>query len=302
MRPLALAIGILAAAVVTTRAGSAAAGLQGAHACPGQTGFECSTLTVPLDYSGRIGGTLRLAVAARRGGSAPRGVLLVLTGGPGQPGASFISRLSSRLGVVARQYRVVMIDQRGTGTEALQCPQLQAQMGFSDLQPPTPGAVRACAAAIGPKRALFGTDDVVRDLDRLRQALGVSRMALDGTSYGTYVAERYALAYPGHVSRLVLDSVVPHAASGQLETQAFPRVAQVLRTSAASAPTTFARSSPATTTGRSCSMRSSSTAFSTRPIAACRRRFTLPGWGSWLSSTGCSATCRGRRPRSLRPT
>ena len=51
----------------------------------------------------------------------------------------------------------------------------------------------------------------------------------DGTSYGTYVAERYALAYPRHVAKLVLDSVVPHEASGQLEAQAFPRVAQVLR-------------------------------------------------------------------------
>jgi pimeloyl-ACP methyl ester carboxylesterase len=102
-------------------------------------------------------------------------------------------------------------------------------MGFSDIQPPTPGAVRACAAAIGPKRAFFGTDDVVRDLDRLRQALGVARLTLDGTSYGTYTAERYALAYPSHTARLVLDSVVPHAAGGALEAEAFPRVAQVLR-------------------------------------------------------------------------
>jgi pimeloyl-ACP methyl ester carboxylesterase len=102
-------------------------------------------------------------------------------------------------------------------------------MGFSDLQPPTAAAVRACAAEIGPKRQFFGTDDVVRDLDLLRRALGVDRIAIDGTSYGTYTAERYALAYPSHVSKLVLDSVVPHAASGQLETQAFPRVAQVLR-------------------------------------------------------------------------
>jgi pimeloyl-ACP methyl ester carboxylesterase len=54
-------------------------------------------------------------------------------------------------------------------------------------------------------------------------------MSIDGASYGTYVAERYALAYPGHISKLVLDSVVPQAASGQLETQAFPRIAQVLR-------------------------------------------------------------------------
>jgi pimeloyl-ACP methyl ester carboxylesterase len=210
---------------------SAAGGprLAGAAPCPGQAGFECSTLTVPLDYSGRTSGTLRLAVAARRGGTAPRGVLLVLTGGPGQPGVPYIARLSSRLGPVAQQYRIVMIDQRGTGAGALQCPGLQAEMGFSDLQPPTAAAVRACARAIGPKRTFFGTDDVVRDLDRLRQALGVPRLAIDGTSYGTYVAERFALAYPDHVSRLVLDSVVPQDATGMLETEAFPRVSQVLR-------------------------------------------------------------------------
>ena len=32
---------------------------------------------------------------------------------------------------------------------------------------------------------------------------------MDGVSYGSYVAERFALAHPGEVSRLVLDSVVP---------------------------------------------------------------------------------------------
>ena len=185
----------------------------------------CSTLRVPLDYSGRPGRS-GLAVAARRGG--PRDVLFVLTGGPGQPGVPYIARLPrGRPGGAAVPNRDDRPARHRRG--ALDCPALQAQMGFSDLQPPTAGAVRACAAAIGPKRAFYGTDDTVRDLDRLRQALGVARMAIDGTSYGTYVAERYALAYPRHVSRLVLDSVVPHEASGQLETEAFPRVTQVLR-------------------------------------------------------------------------
>lgn len=201
--------------------------LLGPHACAGQPGFTCSTLRVPLDYTGRVGGTLALPVATSPSG--PRNLLLVLTGGPGQGGVSFISRVSQRLGDVTRRYRVVMLDQRGTGAGALDCPQLQRQMGFSDLQPPTAAAVRACAARIGPKRAFFGTDDTVRDLDLLRRALGSPRMAIDGTSYGTYVAERYALAYPSHVSRLVLDSVVPQRASGELETEALPRVAQVLR-------------------------------------------------------------------------
>jgi pimeloyl-ACP methyl ester carboxylesterase len=228
MRSLLLGICIVTLLVLASGAGgSPGVRLTGSHPCPSESVYTCSTLTVPLDYSGRVPGVLKLAVAA--GPSAPRGVLLVLTGGPGQPGAPYIARLAQRLGDLATQYRLVMVDQRGTGARALRCPALQRQMGYSDLQPPTAAAVRACAAAIGPKRAFYGTDDTVRDLDRLRQTLGADRLTIDGTSYGTYVAERYALAYPGHVARLVLDSVVPHEASGQLETQAFPRVAQVLR-------------------------------------------------------------------------
>ena len=69
-------------------------------------------------------------------------------------------------------------------------------MGSSDLTPPTAAAVRACGAAIGPKRRFFGTDDVVADLDLLRRALGAERWSIDGVSYGTFVAERYALAHP----------------------------------------------------------------------------------------------------------
>jgi pimeloyl-ACP methyl ester carboxylesterase len=229
MRAIAVSTCCLALAVLAVGAGGSGPRLVGIHACPGQPGFACASLRVPLDYSGRVGGTLDLEVASGTNAKAPRGVLLVLTGGPGQPGAQYIARAAARFGSVATQYRLVMIDQRGTGGGALDCPELQRQMGFSDLATPTATAVRACAEAIGPKRAFFGTDDVVRDLDRLRRALGADRLTIDGTSYGTFVAERYALAYPSHVAKLVLDSVVPQAASGQLETQAFPRVAQVLR-------------------------------------------------------------------------
>ena len=69
--------------------------------------------------------------------------------------------------------------------------------------------MQRCAAAIGDERRFFTTADTVEDLDALRRALGVRKLALDGTSYGTYVAQRYALAHPDNVSRLVLDSVVP---------------------------------------------------------------------------------------------
>src|SRR5947207_1308310 len=157
MRSLALCICLPALAGLAGGAtGAGGPALSGARACPGQPGYTCERLTVPLDYSGRLRGKLGLVVAVRVGGTAPKGVLLVLSGGPGQPGVGAIARVARRLGAAATQYRLVMIDQSGTGAGALDCPELQRQMGFSDLRPPTPAAVRACAAAIGPKRAFFG--------------------------------------------------------------------------------------------------------------------------------------------------
>jgi pimeloyl-ACP methyl ester carboxylesterase len=63
----------------------------------------------------------------------------------------------------------------------------------------------------------------------LRQALRVGTLTLDGVSYGTFVAERYAITHPDRVSRLVLDSVVPHDTFDPMEIAAFNRTAHVLR-------------------------------------------------------------------------
>ena len=78
--------------------------------------------------------TLDLAVAAANNVDAPRGVLLMLTGGPGQPGVSLLSRVRNNLHPdVLREYRLVMFDQRGTGSSGINCPSLQAAIGGSDF-------------------------------------------------------------------------------------------------------------------------------------------------------------------------
>jgi len=203
--------------------------LTGAHPCPGHAGFTCSTLIVPLDHSGRRPGTLRLAVAAAKHAKAPRGVLLLIAGGPGQPGVPLLDRVERIAGRERKAYRVVVYDQRGTGAGALDCPALQDAMGSSDLAPPPAPAVRACATALGARRAYFGTDDVVADMESLREALGAARWTLDGVSYGTFVAERYALGHPSHVARLVLDSVVPQTGDSGLTLAEAHAVGRVLR-------------------------------------------------------------------------
>jgi pimeloyl-ACP methyl ester carboxylesterase len=203
--------------------------LSASRPCPNATGFTCSTLDVPLDHTGRTAGTLDLSVAAADNVDAPSGVLVVLTGGPGQGGVDFVSRVRARMRAVLRRYRLVMLDQRGTGAGALRCPALQRAMGTSDLTVPPRGAVESCARKLGERRRFYSTADTVADLEALRAALGADKLALDGTSYGTFVAERYAIAHPDRVSRLVLDSVVPAAGLDGLEVDGMREVARVLR-------------------------------------------------------------------------
>jgi len=202
----------------------------------GSVAFSCATLTVPLDHAGLhpgppSAGQLTLQVAMADNANAPRGVLIFLTGGPGQPGVPFASSVANLLvePPVVRDYRLVLIDQRGTAAGALLCPRLQQVMGSSDLTVPPAGVVAACAQAIGPGRQFFTTADTVADLDALRQALGVDKVSIDGVSYGTFVAERYAILHPDRISRLVLDSVVPHDDLDPLELAAISRTAEVLR-------------------------------------------------------------------------
>jgi pimeloyl-ACP methyl ester carboxylesterase len=197
------------------------------HPCRGVPRATCATLRVPLDPSGAGRTSLDLAVASSGALGAP--ALVVLTGGPGQPGVPFLPRVRRRLGPIARRWRLVMVDQRGTGAGALRCPALQRAVGSSDVAVPPAAAVSDCARRIGPRRRFFTTEATVADLDRLRQALGVDKLALDGTSYGTYVAERYALAHPQRVTRLVLDSVVPHGDLDPLYAVALRAGGRVLR-------------------------------------------------------------------------
>jgi len=195
-------------------------------------GFRCAQLRVPLHRRGahaRDGETLTLDVAIQRVARAPRGDLVLLTGGPGQPGRAFGPRMAERLRDALRGYRLITLDQRGTGGGALTCPALQAQMGSSDLAVPSRAAVVACARALGARRDAFATADTVADLDDLRAALGVPRWVLAGVSYGTFVAERYARAHPDRTRGLVLDSVVPQAGAELLERVPLQATARVLR-------------------------------------------------------------------------
>lgn len=187
----------------------AALGAPFADVFPCQTSFTCATLSVPLDRGRPNAFRLPMQVAVETERAASRGVLLLLSGGPGAAAVPTASALLAQLGPdVAAAYRVVLIDQRGTGPTALRCNALQTTV--TDDLTPQASAVQECARSLGDHRRFYATDDVVADLDDLRAALRAPKLTLFAVSYGTFVAQEYSIAHPSRTRALVLDSVLPY--------------------------------------------------------------------------------------------
>ncbi|MCW2985270.1 MAG: alpha/beta fold hydrolase, partial [Conexibacter sp.] len=198
-------LALIAFAAVVGLGASPAAALQ-THACPKSTGFRCATVTVPLDRSGVVPGTIDLAVAVERPRKGASGYLLALSGGPGQPSVAFADSFRASLAPALAHRRLVVVDQRGTGRSgALRCAPLQA-LGTLDVV--NTRIVETCANRLGRARQFYSTTDSVRDIDAVRQAIGAPKLELMGVSYGTYVAVQYARQFPASTDGLILDSVV----------------------------------------------------------------------------------------------
>lgn len=219
------------AALTLVVAGNAEAA--GFHSCPRTKTWLCATLTVPLDRSGGVPGNLHLVAERLR---ARRGARIAVMGFPGGPGAATLNSRSGWLHDLAPSLGgrdILLFDQRGTGrSDYLDCGVFVGvvpELGITRLA--SAKSVQRCANALGNKTAFLTTHDTVEDIEAVRKAAGVDKLVLLGVSYGTRTAEAYAAAYPEHVERVVLDSVVPPEGISPygLETiQAVPRVLQRL--------------------------------------------------------------------------
>jgi len=178
--------------------------------CGKTAGLLCSRVDVPLDRTGVVPGTISLHVETLPALGTPRGAVFLIAGGPGQGSARAFDLGSPSAASLFRYlfpgYTLVAYDDRGTGDSGvLHCLGLQTTVTI-DVET---GLAAECAASLGPQRDFYSTHEHAEDLEAVRQVLGVDKVALWGTSYGTKLAMAYALAHPDHVERLLLDSVVP---------------------------------------------------------------------------------------------
>lgn len=190
---------------------------------------QCATLGVPFDYARPDVGTFQLAVARipAEGPADQRiGSLFWDAGGPGGPGVasmdSFLTRLSAS---VKSRFDLVSWDPRGIGetTPALvDCDQpwparparvaapnwARVQTAYSKQ---LSEANTRCQAANQSFINYMGTNKVVQDLDRLREAVGDQKLTFWATSYGTRIGYVFAMRYPDRVRAILMDgNIDPH--------------------------------------------------------------------------------------------
>ena len=164
--------------------------------CASPAGVLCRHVSVPLDYANPEGGSVRLFVTRTPAAGVSKGTILLLAGGPGEASAQAFTLSSKLWSSLFPGYTVAAYDNRGTGaSDPLSCS--------------AAATAARCARAIGPRRVFYGTRENAEDIESVRRALGVERIALFAISYGTRQALTYARAYPDRVERLLLDSVVP---------------------------------------------------------------------------------------------
>ncbi|MEE1930293.1 alpha/beta hydrolase [Streptomyces sp. TRM 70351] len=190
----------------------------------GAPGFQCATLTVPLDYAEPgAADDLRLAVVRMAAEGEARGSLMVNPGGPGASAVEYVQMGGRSFPAEVRErYDIVGMDPRGVArSEPVECltgPEMDAHTQVDvtpddtaeadALQAANAEFAEGCAQDAGELLGHVSTVEAARDMDVLREVLGDEKLTYVGFSYGTQLGATYAGLFPSRSGRLVLDGAV----------------------------------------------------------------------------------------------
>ncbi|WP_234413499.1 alpha/beta fold hydrolase [Stenotrophomonas sp. ZAC14D2_NAIMI4_7] len=182
-------------------------------ASPALRGSQCATVEVPLRHSDPSGERISLFLRRIPAGAAMprRGEVWLLSGGPGESGASLYPMIQTYQQAFPG-FDLVIPDHRGTGRSSRICPVQES--------PDSPEGTGLAGAEWGPcigsmytnaQRTLaFSITEAAQDLGMLmRQETRGGKVMLYGVSYGTQLALRALQVNDLRVDALLLDGLVP---------------------------------------------------------------------------------------------
>jgi pimeloyl-ACP methyl ester carboxylesterase len=173
-------------------------------------------IDAPLDHSEPDGETIRVyarEVVATESADKPLPWLLFLQGGPGGKASRFTGR-SSWLDEALKHYRVLLLDQRGTGRSTPVTDRTAARFGDD-------------AAGLATYLACFRQDAIVRDAELLRRELiGATPWCTLGQSYGGFITFAYLSHAPQALDHCLVTGGIPGIDAGpdDVYRRTWPRV------------------------------------------------------------------------------
>ena len=212
---------VVAAAFGPASGASAQAAQISWTACPVENypTLQCGTFEVPYDYGKPTGKKFTLALQKLPASGAKIGTLFANPGGPGSPGLNSWAFASTSQSL-SESFDLVGFDPRGVGETrpAFDCEPVGVGPdntpnvdwpGFSAAATPIIArSNRACQRKSADFIAHVGTNNVVRDLDAMRAAVGDAKLNFWGMSYGSRIGYTYAYRYPQRVRAIILDGPV----------------------------------------------------------------------------------------------
>ncbi len=170
---------------------------------------RCLQLRVPLDYAKPAAQKISVFTAvipalSRSGGNEP---VFLLPGGPGQSGDSLLGLVPSAFRIINQTHDLVLIYPRGTQRSTPLTCAPTTSMALTDAQ--ALAQTSACAAAQKVDPRFFTAEDIAHDIETVRKALGYTRINIWGGSFGTRLAQHYAVRFPAATRSLILDAATP---------------------------------------------------------------------------------------------
>lgn len=189
--------------------------------CPENATLDCGTLRVPVDYRKPYGEQVGIAVIRARATNRAQRIGVVV-GNPGGPGISGVDFVLGGINVPAfarlrERFDVVSFDPRGVGrSRPVRCaadfPDPTADPDTADdatlaayFDEVGKAFAKACFEQNGAWVTKLGTNNVARDIDLLRRALGERQITYAAGSYGSELGATYASLFPERLRAMMLD-------------------------------------------------------------------------------------------------
>ena len=187
---------------------------------------ECADLEVPVDYDDPEGDTLPVSVLRVPASGDRIGALFVNPGGPGGTATDFASTMAAVLpSEVTDRFDIVGVDPRGLGASAISCDGDMEELYGVDYSIDSPEDTAAlldvsqryidgCEENAGDLLPYLSTENVARDIDAVRAAMGDDQLNYLGYSYGSAIGQVLAELFPERVRAMIIDGIVDLGPTG----------------------------------------------------------------------------------------